>query len=95
MYRVNRDLFLAQRFARHVSPLTTTICTLPSDAEMFERVRTLSCQEIDWVNRPSDFAGSVHLLRAIITRGLSALRVLRSIGGKNLMAAASGRQGAE
>ena len=34
---------LAQRFARHVSPLTTTIYTHPSDQEMYERVRDLHC----------------------------------------------------
>jgi site-specific recombinase XerC len=43
VYRASRDLFLAQRFARHVSPLTTTVYTHPSDEELFERVRTLSC----------------------------------------------------
>ena len=43
VYRASRDLFLAQRFARHVSPLTTTIYTHPSDQEMWERVRNLSC----------------------------------------------------
>ena len=43
VYRASRDLFLAQRFARHVSPLTTTIYTHPSDQEMFERVRSLPC----------------------------------------------------
>ncbi len=43
VYRTTRDLFLAQRFARHVSPLTTTVYTHPSDQEMWERVRGLSC----------------------------------------------------
>ena len=43
VYRKSRDLFLAQRFARHVSPLTTTVYTHPSDEELFRRVRTLSC----------------------------------------------------
>ena len=43
VYRASRDLFLAQRFARHVSPLTTTIYTHPSDQEMWERVRGLTC----------------------------------------------------
>jgi len=43
VYRASRDLFLAQRFARHASPLTTTIYTHPSDQEMFERVRQLHC----------------------------------------------------
>ncbi len=43
VYRLSRDLFLAQRFARHVSPLTTTIYTHPSDQEMLEKVRRLSC----------------------------------------------------
>jgi len=33
LYRASRDLFLSQRFARHVSPLTTTICTHPGDQE--------------------------------------------------------------
>jgi hypothetical protein len=39
----SRDLFLAQRFARHVSPLSTTVYTHPSDEEMSERVRQLPC----------------------------------------------------
>jgi site-specific recombinase XerC len=43
VYRASRDLFLAQRFARHVSPLTTTVYTHPSDEELFNRVRRLSC----------------------------------------------------
>jgi hypothetical protein len=38
-----RDLFLAQLFTRHVSPLATVIYTHPSDEELFERVRGLSC----------------------------------------------------
>ena len=43
VYRASRDLFLAQRFARHVSPLTTTIYTHPSDQELWQGVRGLSC----------------------------------------------------
>jgi integrase len=43
VYRSSRDLFLAQRFARHVSPLTTTIYMHPSDEEMREGVRELKC----------------------------------------------------
>ena len=43
VYRLSHDLFLAQRFARHVSPLTTTVYTHPSDEEMYQRVRGLSC----------------------------------------------------
>ena len=43
VYRASRDLFLAQRFARHASPLTTTVYTHPSDQEMWERLRGLSC----------------------------------------------------
>jgi integrase/recombinase XerC len=43
VYRASRDLFLAQRFARHVSPLTTTVYTHPSDQEMWESVRGLIC----------------------------------------------------
>ena len=43
VYRASRDLFLAQRFARHVSPLTTTIYTHPSDQEMWQKVRGLTC----------------------------------------------------
>lgn len=43
VYRASRDLFLAQRFARHASPLTTTVYTHPSDQEMWERVRGLTC----------------------------------------------------
>jgi integrase/recombinase XerC len=43
VYRASKDLFLAQRFARHVSPLTTTVYTHPSDDEMGSRVRSLQC----------------------------------------------------
>jgi len=43
VYKATRDLFLAQRFARHVSPLTTTVYTHPSDDEMLSKLRGLSC----------------------------------------------------
>ena len=43
VYRATRDLFLAQRFARHVSPLTTTVYTHPSDEEMREQPRLVNC----------------------------------------------------
>ncbi len=43
VYRATHDLFLAQRFARHVSPLTTVVYTHPSDDEMQEKVRGLAC----------------------------------------------------
>jgi integrase len=43
VYRASRDLFLAQRFARHVSPLTTTMYTHPSDQDMATRLRALGC----------------------------------------------------
>ena len=43
VYRASRDLFLAQRFARHSSPLTTVIYTHPSDEELREGVRGLRC----------------------------------------------------
>ena len=43
VYRASRDLFLTQRFARHASPLTTTVYTHPSDQEVWENVRGLSC----------------------------------------------------
>ena len=43
VYRASRDLFLAQRFARHVSPLTTTVYTHPSDQELWAGVRCLQC----------------------------------------------------
>jgi len=43
VYRASRDLFLAQRFARHVSPLTTVVYTHPSDQEVWERTRRLGC----------------------------------------------------
>ncbi len=43
VYRATRDLFLAQRFARHVSPLTTTVYTHPSDDEMLSRLKDLAC----------------------------------------------------
>ena len=43
VYRVSLDLFLAQRFARHLSPLTTTVYAHPSDDETQRRLRALSC----------------------------------------------------
>jgi integrase len=43
VYRASRDLFLAQRFARHVSPLTTTVYTHPGDEELYKGVRHLLC----------------------------------------------------
>jgi len=43
VYRASRDLFLAQRFARHVSPLTTTVYTHPSDDDLFKGIRHLDC----------------------------------------------------
>ncbi len=43
VYRRSRDLFLAQRFARHVSPLTTTVYTHPSDQELWQSIRRLNC----------------------------------------------------
>jgi integrase len=43
VYRAKRDLFLAQRFARHVSPLTTTIYTHPADEELYAGIRNLPC----------------------------------------------------
>ena len=43
VYRQTRDLFLAQRFARHASPLTTVTYTQPSDDEMSNRLRGLEC----------------------------------------------------
>ena len=43
VYRASRDLFLAQRFARHQSPLTTTVYTHPSDGETREKLKSLPC----------------------------------------------------
>ena len=43
VYRRTRDLFLAQRFARHASPLTTTVYTHPSDEELQDRLSGLNC----------------------------------------------------
>ena len=43
VYRASRDLFLAQRFARHASPLTTIIYTHVSDEELRKWLRHMSC----------------------------------------------------
>ncbi len=43
VYRSSRDLFLAQRFARHASPLTTIVYTHVSDEDLLRRVRKLAC----------------------------------------------------
>ena len=41
--RVARSYSLAQRFARHASPLTTTVYTHPSDEELHARVLHIPC----------------------------------------------------
>jgi integrase/recombinase XerC len=41
VYRATKDLYLTQRFARHSSPLTTTMYTHPSDEELYAALRTL------------------------------------------------------
>jgi len=41
VYRATKDLYLAQRFARHASPLSTTIYTHPTDEELYEGIRRL------------------------------------------------------
>lgn len=41
VYRTTRDLYLTQRFARHASPLTTTVYTHPSDEELYAAIRGL------------------------------------------------------
>ena len=38
-----RALSLTKRYARHVSPLTTTIYTHPSDQELWASVQRLTC----------------------------------------------------
>jgi site-specific recombinase XerC len=43
VYRASRDLFLAQRFARHASPLTTVVYTHIGDEELMQGIRTLNC----------------------------------------------------
>jgi integrase/recombinase XerC len=43
VYRASRDLFLAQRFARHASPLTTVVYTHVSDEELYLSLRNLAC----------------------------------------------------
>jgi len=43
VYRSSRDLFLAQRFARHASPLTTIVYCHPGDDELRDLTRGLAC----------------------------------------------------
>ena len=43
VYRASKNLFLAQRFARHASPLTTIVYTHPADEELYEGVGDLPC----------------------------------------------------
>jgi site-specific recombinase XerC len=43
VYRASRDLFLAQRFARHASPLTTVVYTHPADEELYAGIKNLPC----------------------------------------------------
>jgi site-specific recombinase XerC len=42
VYRATKDLFLAQRFARHASPMTTVAYTHPSDEELYEAIRGIA-----------------------------------------------------
>ena len=44
LFERTRDLFLAQRLARHTSPLTMTVYTHPSDDEMHGPVRKFVCR---------------------------------------------------
>jgi len=37
VYRTSRDLFLAQRFARHASPLTSVLHTHPRDQRVADK----------------------------------------------------------
>jgi len=39
VYRATKDLYLTQRFARHASPMSTTIYTHPTDEELYEGIR--------------------------------------------------------
>jgi integrase len=39
VYRATKDLYLTQRFARHSSPLTTTVYTHPTDEELYSALR--------------------------------------------------------
>lgn len=41
VYRATKDLFLAQRFARHASPMTTISYTHPSDEELYSKIGRL------------------------------------------------------
>jgi len=41
VYRATKDLFLAQRFARHASPMTTVAYTHPSDEELYAKIGQL------------------------------------------------------
>jgi hypothetical protein len=43
VYQASRDLFLAQRFTRPESPLTTIVYTRVSDQEPFVRVKGMPC----------------------------------------------------
>ena len=38
VYRVTKDLFLTQRFARHANPITTVAYTHPSDEDLYEKI---------------------------------------------------------
>jgi site-specific recombinase XerC len=41
VYRATKDLYLTQRFARHASPLSTTVYTHPTDEELYEGIRRI------------------------------------------------------
>jgi len=41
VYRATKDLYLTQRFARHASPLSTTVYTHPTDEELYEGIREI------------------------------------------------------
>jgi site-specific recombinase XerC len=43
IYRRTKDIRLTQRFARHKSILTTSICAHPSDEDLVRAVRELPC----------------------------------------------------
>jgi len=53
VYRASRDLFLAQRFARHASPLKTIVYTHVSDEDVSRRVRGLACRAGSSIPQPN------------------------------------------
>lgn len=83
VYRATGNLFLAQRLARHASPITTIIRAHSSDEELAEGVRDLRCWRCCRSAAQSRICG--HLHETGRATGLRFERFFRQDASTNLL----------